>query len=365
MMELQKFVSPLRSLLRDPEKPDRVEAPLLPRHSSNVMLVEDFPSGFHVYGITQGPGGPGRILVGAGDPVTCCGAIFLGDGRSGWKRIDLPDETALVSCFLRLRDGRYLAGGMNSIGRGALLMGDPTATAWRSVNLDLHSYGAVSTLFETADSTLVAATGQMVAQDKTKPVFFRSADQGVTWTRETQDLPISQFLSSEISNDGTIFLGAAGDQVPILYRSRDGARTFEKLPDLPAYKTYKTVSLKLVNIEGGARLFAVLWGYKTDLAERVVRIYSSTPDFSAWEELPEVGDSHFLFSFLVTRRGVFYAGSEKGKIFKSDDLGLTWETLTRFPTNIGAQALFEDGLGRIWVGKDFAAPSSYSLWRLT
>ncbi|MFH1018296.1 MAG: hypothetical protein V1798_08965 [Pseudomonadota bacterium] len=365
MLEFQKLVSPLRSLFGEEGKPGSTAGPVLPMNSPNVMRVEGFPSGFHVYGITQGPAGPGQVLLGASDPVTSKGVVFLGDGQSEWKRVDLPDETALVSSFLRLRDGRYLAGGANSVGRGALLMGDPTGTSWKSVDLDLHSYGGIAALFEAPDSTLVVTAGQISERENAKPVLFRSADQGITWTREEFDSSATRFSATETCRDGTTYLGTAGEGTPILYRSRDGGRTLEKLPDLPAYKTYKTISLKLVKAGREPKIFALVSGHRPDLKERVVRMYASTLDFSGWEQLPEIGNSSFLYSFLVTRRNVFYAGSDKGRIFRSDDLGLSWEATTRFPTNVGAYALFEDGHGRIWVGKDFAVPSAYSLWQLT
>jgi uncharacterized protein YigE (DUF2233 family) len=88
------------------------------------------------------------------------------------------------------------------------------------------------------------------------------------------------------------------------------------------------------------------------------------PEQTAWKELPPIEDSHFVFSFLATRGGVFYVGSEKGRVYRSQDFGETWKQMVEFPTNIGAYAVHEDALGSVWLGKDFVAPHHYSLWRL-
>jgi hypothetical protein len=329
-----------------------------------VELEERFPSGYNVYSIISGPRGGGEVLIGAGDPATSSGAVFIGDGSGAWDQIDLPDETALLSNFVRFNDGHYVAGGMSAIGRGALLTGSRNGKEWKSIETDLHPYASIAALLKLPNGELIASTGQMITQGKTKPVLFRSTDEGKTWTKEEIKLPITMFLSFETAPDGTIFIGTSGDHVTAMYKSTDGARTFQEMPAFPMFKTYKMLNVRLVNVKGTPRLFVVLWGYKTDIADRVVRIYMSNPDFTAWEELPPVDDSHFLFSFLVTREKVFFAGSEKGKIYRSENFGRSWELVTQFTTNIGAYALHEDGEGRIWVGKDFVPPSECSLWRL-
>jgi hypothetical protein len=97
----------------------------------------------------------------------------------------------------------------------------------------------------------------------------------------------------------------------------------------------------------------------------VVRLYVSLPDFSGWEELPLVDDSHFVFSFLVASDKSFFVGSEKGRVYRSTDRGRSWKLVVQFPTNIGAYAIHEDRAGRIWIGKDYVAPVHPSLWRLS
>lgn len=362
---LQKIVSPLQAVLGPGKRLKNKEKPkaLLPK---NVILEKSFPSGFHVYGFAKGPSTDKPILIGAGNPETSQGAVFLSKGGNlPWTKVDLPEETALLSHFVRLSDGRYVAGGMSAIGRGALLVGDSSATKWEPVDLDLHAYSSISALLILPDGSILASTGEMITQGKTKPILFRSQDKGATWQKEEYKLPITLFQSWALDSDGTIYAGTAGDVDPKMYYSKDYGKTWEELPPFPVYKTYKMPAVHLLEDEyGNKRLYVILWGYKTDLADRVVRFYVSSPDFSSWEELPPIEDSHFVFSFHVAQDGMFYIGSEKGRVYRSKDRARSWQRLTEFDTNIGAYAFFEDSQNRIWLGKDFVPPSDFSLWRL-
>ncbi len=332
---------------------------------AGVTVEPYFPRGYNVYSFAPGPSGVKQLIVSAGDPASSKGCLFIGDGGTGWRQIDLPDETAFLSRFVRLKkDGHWIAAGMTAIGRGAILLGNPAATEWTSASIDLHSYSSIHDLIQLSDGSLLAASGQMITQGKTRPVLFRSVDGGLTWSREECSLPISTFLSFAIAPDGTIYGGTAGDVDPVLYRSTDQGRSWETLPKFPGYKTYKMISVRWVQNDEGPKLFVVLWGYKTDIADRVVRFYVATPDSDQWDELPPIDDSHFIFSFEVLRNGSFLIGSEKGRIYHSGNHGRTWNILSQFQTNIGAYAIYEDSLGRVWIGKDFVPPDHFSLWCL-
>ena len=360
MRTIAKMMTPLRLLLGGAEKEVARPEPL----PQGVELELGFPHGYNVYGITGGPEGDSQIMVGAGNPETSEGAVFLGIPSGSWKQVTLPDETALLSCFLRLSNGKYLAGGMSSIGRGALLLGNEAGTSWESADVDLHPYSAIESLVELPGGDVLASTGHMVTQGKTKPVIFRSPDQGKTWQKEDYDLPITMFRSFQFSSGGDLYAGTCGDHTPVMYKSADGAKTWTPLPEFPAYKTFKMPVIKFVEMGGIERLFVMMWGYKTELADRVVRLYLLSEDGTNWEELPEIDNSHYVFSFIASKDGTFYVGSEKGKVYRSKDFGRTWEIITEFSTNIGAYALHEDASGRVWIGKDYVSPDQYSLWKI-
>lgn len=363
MSPIQKVLSPLRNILGSDRSPKVSAVPSTPTIQGPVP-ERAFPRGYHVHAITEGPRGGNQILVGAGDPATSIGAVFIGEPGGPWEFVELPDETALLSSFIRLDDGRYLAGGMSSIGRGALLIGDRTGRVWQSVDLDLHPFSAISALTRLPDGTLLAACGKMVTQGKTKAVLFRSTDGGTSWVREDLSLPVTMFLSFAVDPDGTIYVGTSGDTTPKNFLSADAGKTWQPLPEFPTYKTYKMLKIHRVVDRGVARFYLLLWGYKTEIADRVVRIYVSDPGLTRWEELPPIDESHFVFSFEVTRGNIFYVGSEKGRVYRSTDYGMTWEVAARFETNIGAYAIHQSETGRIWIGKDFVSPSEFSLWQL-
>jgi hypothetical protein len=325
-----------------------------------VIAETQMPRGSHIFGITMGP--TGEIMVGAGNPATGEGSVYIRQPSGAWSEVALPDETAWLSQFVRLQNGTYVASGMSLLGRAAILKSDATAQNWKSIDMDLHSYSQINALIELPNGELLASTGLMITQGKTKPILLRSKDQGTTWAVEEVKLPITQFHTLFLDGE-RIYGGPSGDHSPVLYYSDDFGLTWVLLPQLPSYKTYKTMALQPITVNGKQCLLALMWGYKIDIADRVVRLYLSNPEMTEWKEQPAILDSHFIFSFYVTQAGTMYAGSEKGMFLRSKDLGKTWEQLAKFDTNIGAYAIFQHN-DKIWLGKDFVEPNHASLWSL-
>jgi len=325
-----------------------------------VKTDPEFPMGSHVFGITTAPNG--ELMVGAGNPETGEGKVFIRQPSGAWLEIKLPDETAWLSQFVRLDDGSYVASGMSLIGRAAILKSDANAQNWKSIDMDLHAYSQINALIELPNGDLLASTGNMITQGKTKPILLRSKDQGTTWATEEVKLPITQFHTLFLDGD-RIYGGPSGDHSPVLYYSDDFGVSWTLLPQLPSFKTYKTMALQPITVAGKKCMLALMWGYKIDIADRVVRLYISNPEMTEWKEQPPILDSHFIFSFHVTEDGTMYAGSEKGMFLRSKDLGKTWEILVKFSTNIGAYAIYQHD-GKIWLGKDFVQPNHTSLWAL-
>ena len=357
---IEKIRSAITGSTPQPQK--KASKPVLETNfNSDVVQDPRFPRGFHVYGISVGP--DGNVMVGAENPRTSEGSVFLRQPTDEWKQIPLPDETSWLSQFIRLEDGTYVASGMSLLGRGAILTGDKSAENWKSIDLDLHAYSMIHQLVRLSNGDLLASTGNMITQGKTKPVLLRSQDQGKTWEIEELKLPITYFQTLTVEGD-RIYGGPAGDHSPVLYYSDDQGKTWEELPKLPSYKTYKIMTLRHVDMNGSKKLIALMWGYKIDIADRVVRLYVLNEETQEWDEMPPILDSHFIFSFFVSREQVFYAGSEKGLVLSSKDFGKSWEILERFTTNIGAQAIYQDENSNLWFGKDFVEPNHHSLWTL-
>ena len=359
-MQFQRLISPISGLFR---KSSALEESLeRPRVIGGFGVEEQFPNEFNVYGFGPGPS-DGEILVGAGNPATQEGAVLIGrKGAKSWEIVSLPEETAHLSQFLRLPNGRYLAGGMTLIGRAALLLGSADARSWKPVAMDLHPYSSITAMVRLSDGSILVSMGQMITQGKTKPVLFRSKDQGETWEKQELKLPVTLFQSFYLTHGGTLYAGTQGDKDPRMYASTDAGHTWTELPLFPGYKTYKMMHVHVLN-EGQAneRLWVVLWGYKTDIADRVVRVYELAGE--SWKELPLIDDSHFVFAFWPARDGSFYVGSEKGRVYRSIDEGRTWQRKATFSTNVGAQAFYEDDEGTLWIGKDSVSSLDSGLWR--
>ncbi|MCB0308359.1 MAG: hypothetical protein KDD48_03225 [Bdellovibrionales bacterium] len=361
-MQIQKLVAPISNFFqRSKKKP--AYATIERAGQSGFIYETGISSEYHVYGFGEGPT-KDSFLIGAGNPATAEGAIFIRQSTGDFRKVGLPDETAFLSQFLKLPSGKYIAGGMSAIGRGALLLGNEKASHWESASIDLHPFSSITALGLMPDGSVVAFAGHMITQGKTKPVLFRSKDEGITWEKEDIKLPIGVIQSIRQSKQGSLYAGTSGDKDPMFYVSDDSAMTWRELPAFPTYKTYKMIATYL-HAEGqkDERLFVVLWGYKTDIADRVVRIYSFTQEQNAWHEHPPVDESHFVFAFFPASDGTLYAGSEKGLIYQSTDLANSWKKVGTFSTNIGAQAFFEDSNGVLWIGKDAIPPNEYGLWR--
>ena len=74
-----------------------------------------------------------------------------------------------------------------------MLKGSKDAREWTSVDLDLYAFSSIEALVLLDNGEVIASTGQMTTQGKTKPALFRSKDNGITWEKEAIDLPITLF----------------------------------------------------------------------------------------------------------------------------------------------------------------------------
>ncbi len=352
----QKWLSPLKNFMSMKKEGPKNETPA----PKGFVYERQLPLGHHVYSIFSN--NDGQLLIGTSSPAQSQGAVFKGFMQEPFVALDVPLDVALISCFIKLKDGRVMAAGMNNIGRGVVLISDEGVCTFKHADLDLHNYSAVEGLLSLPDGSIVISVGQMMTQGKTKAVLFRSTDQGETWTKEEIKLPVSMFQS--FYQDGqTIYIGTNADKDPKAYVSHDGLRSFDELPAFDAYKTYKMVAIEKVKHKGQDTLLVVLWGYQSSIADRVVRIYVLDPASNRWIEKPAIDDIHFVFSFQYIADSTLLVGTEKGRIYESNDLGETWNKLVEFPTNVGSYVIFRDKEDRRWFGKDFVAPDHRSLWR--
>lgn len=149
--------------------------------------------------------------------------------------------------------------------------------------------------------------------------LFRSDDAGDHWSRVGQGLPETPVLSLVVSQyfaaDPVAFAGMAGAG---LYRSNDGAMTFQRVGD----SSWDT-----------RHVYALFWWEKPLFAGTDAGLYYSEDAGKKWKLAGAVFENLKVYSLGFPGAGSslgsdILAGTVRG-VFKSSDGGLTWRHLTQ------------------------------------
>ncbi len=170
---------------------------------------------------------------------------------------------------------------------------------------------------------------------------FKSGDGGKTWVAKNTGLPAQEPLAWRLARDsrGVLYLvtirrstgGSYGGSADgALYRSRDGADTWEKVP-LPEGLN-GPVSLT-VDPEDPSRLYLSAWGRyepsRLALAEQG-GVFLSTDGGASWKNV--LAANRRIYDVTVDPRDVntVYAAGFESSAWRSADRGLTWSRIRGF-----------------------------------
>jgi len=167
---------------------------------------------------------------------------------------------------------------------------------------------------------------------------YKSTDDGKTWVKKSDGLgsPVNMNVCRvALHSEGTLFalvtarIGGFRPEGAGLYRSRDGAESWERITNDPVFLWPKDFE---VDPRDSDTIF--LGAARAGRAQQQ-GLYRTTNGGESWKKVAEFGREHFGAYFHPQRPGWVYATMCEGKpeyaLWLSTDNGDTWRPFRRFP----------------------------------
>ncbi len=217
--------------------------------------------------------------------------------------------------------------------RGGVLISNDGGKSWKPISKSIGETAATHILMDRTKDGLertlyVCAFGKGV---------YKSVDSGASWEAKNNGILGSQPAAWRLTQrkNGDMFLivsrksdnGSIGNELDgALYKSRDGAETWEKV-NLPEGVNGPTSII--VDPENQKRLILSAWGRygATPFApNRGGGIYISEDDGGTWKAVL-TEDQHIHDVTMDERNGILYASGFNSSAYRSDDRGVTWQRI--------------------------------------
>ncbi|MGH9327509.1 MAG: hypothetical protein ACRD2B_12615 [Terriglobia bacterium] len=238
---------------------------------------------------------------------------------------------------------------------GGVCISEDGGKTWRSSNQGMPSTATTDILLDPSSPVnarvlYVAGFGRGA---------FKSVDGGRTWSLRNNGLPEHEPFAWRIDRDknGVLYLviarrsdnGSFGNaEDGALYRSRDGADHWEKVP-LP--RGVNGPNWIAIDPQDASRLYLAVWGRWTPRGAVQGGIYLSTDAGKSWRNVLS-RDQH-VYAVTVDRhspRTVYAAGFESSA-WRSDDRGETWRRIDGFNFKWGQEVILDPtNPGKIFIG---------------
>jgi hypothetical protein len=215
---------------------------------------------------------------------------------------------------------------------GGVCISDDGGKTWRPSNQGMPPTAATHILLDPTsppDARVLYVTGFGRG-------VFKSVDGGKTWALKIQGLPVPEPFAWRLARckDGVLYLvvarrsedGSYGNrQDGALYRSRDGAEHWEKVPLPEGVNGPNGISIDPDDVD---RLYLAAWGRRLPTAAVDGGIYVSTDGGATWQN--KLSRDQHVYDVTIDPHDsrILYACGFESSAWRSTDRGETW---TRIP----------------------------------
>lgn len=205
---------------------------------------------------------------------------------------------------------------------------------------------------------------------------YKSSDGGGSWSLKNNGLPAHEPFAWRLtqSGDGTLYLVVARrsddgsintGQDGALYRSRNGAESWEKAP-LP--EGVNGPNGLQVDPADARRLYLAAWGRKHDGGDVNGGIYLSTDAGASWKQVLKRDNHVYDVTIDAKNPSHLYACGFESSVWRSTDRGVTWARVPGYnfkwghrvipdPVHPGSIYVTTFG-GSVWHGPEAGIPGS-------
>jgi photosystem II stability/assembly factor-like uncharacterized protein len=200
---------------------------------------------------------------------------------------------------------------------------------------------------------------------------YKSSDGGATWAVKNNGLPAHEPFAWRLaqSGDGTLYLvvarrsddGSIGsdqtgnDQDGALYRSRDGAESWEKVP-LP--EGVNGPNGLQVDPGDSKRLYLAAWGRKHEGGDGNGGIFLSTDAGASWKQVLDRDNHIYDVTIDPKNPAHLYACGFESSVWRSTDRGVTWARVRGYNFKWGHRVILDP----VHPGSIFVTTFGGSVW---